>query len=123
MMRDDAHIFRLTSWRRSTRHVHTHTTPHTSHHKALVSDGIEGILLGAHVINDNSAIVEKNDAPVNYPGAWKPHKAYALRKHGFFVPPVTGKAAVESSNSVIVERKFAILLFCNNMMREDADNK
>ena len=64
--------------------------------QALVSDGIEGILLGAHVINDNSEIVEKNDAPVNYPGAWAPHKAYALRKHGFFVPPVTGEPVARS---------------------------
>lgn len=73
-----------------------------------MSDGIEGILLGAHVINDNSEIVENNNAPVNYPGAWSPHKAYALRKHGFFVPPATGKPVSKPRHLVNVETKYVI---------------
>ena len=55
-----------------------------------MSDGVEGMLLGVHVTNDNVAIVENHEAPVNFQGSWSPHQPYALRKHGFFVPPATG---------------------------------
>ena len=34
--------------------------------QGLVSNGIEGMLLGAHIVNDNVAIVEDNEAPVNF---------------------------------------------------------